>query len=450
MPFRGRLQLLARALLRALVLLVALGFALTIAPNAAEADRRYRVRSGDTLSEIARRFRISVSELRRANRMRGDRLREGQTLRIPSRGSRRARARAARRAGYHLVRRGDTLSEIAARYRVPIRALRRANRIRGENIRVGQRLRIPGRRRENPLSRVQPRPLRPDQEAAAPRAEQLGLGTERVAQTLLKDPPEPAWVEAAAAAPEQIPAHAYGVGTPITEREVEEIDAESGVDDGVGIDESADEELEGHDHDDDDHPDPAAGGEDEGEDAEESPEPPAGPGTLALPLPEGHYMRGWGSGAGGYHLAIDMYSPPRTPVHAAERGVVAYASHGVRGYGRFVIVVHPSGLVTAYAHLHEALVVPGELVARGQVVGLLGNTGLSRGPHLHFMLVHDGEHCDPLPLFRPRLRLRNGRLVETTPAAWTGEEPEAVRCLPRSARQHPGQRRRRRRARRRR
>ncbi|MEO0326629.1 MAG: M23 family metallopeptidase [Myxococcota bacterium] len=153
-------------------------------------------------------------------------------------------------------------------------------------------------------------------------------------------------------------------------------------------------------------------------------------------------MRGWGSGAGGYHLAIDMYEPPGSPVRAAERGVVAYASTGVRGYGRFVLVVHPNGTTTGYAHLREALVVPGELVARGQVLGRLGNTGLSRGPHLHFMLLHEGEHCDPMPLFRPALARRNGWPVGEARARWVEARPAAVRCLPRSARPYGGRRRR--------
>src|SRR5690606_31569504 len=126
-----------------------------------------------------------------------------------------------------------------------------------------------------------------------------------------------------------------------------------------------------------------------------------GPGTFHHPLEGGHFLRGWGSGAGGYHLALDLYTPPGSPIRAVERGIVAYSGTGVRGYGRFVILVHPSGLVTAYAHNRESLVVAGELVARGQVIARLGNTGISRGPHLHFMLIDDGEHCDALPLLRP-------------------------------------------------
>ncbi|MCA9601123.1 MAG: M23 family metallopeptidase, partial [Myxococcales bacterium] len=348
----------------------------------------------------------------------------------------------------HVVRRGETLSEIAARHRVPMRELKRLNRLRSDTVRVGQRLRVPGRRRENPLPRLEPRPLRPDQELARERGRELGLGTDRVAQNLLKDPVEARWVEAAAAAPSTVPSYAYGVGTPIerdaTMEAVLDAEAELGI-----LSEDRDGREEGEV---DEVSEELALEENDDSPLEEVPtesttptaDAPEGPGTLRHPLEGGHFLRGWGSGAGGYHLALDLYTPPGTPIRAVERGIVAYAGTGVRGYGRFVLVVHPNGLVSAYAHNREALVVAGELVARGQVIARLGNTGISRGPHLHFMLIDDGEHCDALPLLRPLARFRNGNVVPTTPSAWTTERPAEVRCLPRSARPHPGVTRRRR------
>jgi murein DD-endopeptidase MepM/ murein hydrolase activator NlpD len=413
----------------------------------ARADRTYTVRQGDTLAQIARRFRVSVSELQRANRMRSDRVRVGQSITIPGPAS----DSDARRAGYHVVRRGETLSEIAARHRVPLRELKRVNRLRSDRVRVGQRLRVPGRRRENPLPRLEPRPLRPDQELARARADELGLGTDRVAQNLLKDPLEPRWVTAAASAPMAVPPFAYGVGTPIerdaTMEAVLDAEAELGI---LSEDRESREEREEGEVDEvaeelaleetDDTPLEEVPVGDAG--VAPSAEPAAGPGTLHHPLEGGHFLRGWGSGAGGYHLALDLYTPPGSPIRAVERGIVAYAGTGVRGYGRFVIVVHPNGLASAYAHNRENLVVAGELVARGQVIARLGNTGISRGPHLHFMLLDDGEHCDALPLLRPLARFRTGGVVPTTPTAWTNERPAEVRCLPRSARPHPGVRRR--------
>ena len=354
-----------------------------------QADRGYTVRSGDTLTRIARRFRVSVDEIKRKNRLRSDRVREGMRLRIPSRGDRRG----AYRAGYHVVRSGETLSRIARRYRVPLAAFRRLNRIDGDRLREGQRLRIPGRRAENPLPRVQARPLRSDQEVARLHAERLGLGDVRVGQRLLVEAPEPAWVEAASQAPLEI------VTSEEESEDVERVSVEAAED--------------GHD---------------------DEPEP----GTLGLPIDTAYYMRGWGSGAGGYHLAVDIGSPPGTPIRAAERGIVAYVGHGIRGYGRFVMIIHPSGFITAYAHNRETLVVAGELVRRGQIIARLGNTGLSRGPHLHFMLLHQGQHCDPLPLFRPLIRYRTGGEVTTKIANWSQGRPSEVRCLSRQSRRHPG------------
>lgn len=448
----------------------------------AHADRRYRVRAGDTLARIARRFHISIAELRRANRLRGDSLQIGQALRIP--GARESR-RIARRAGYHVVRRGDSLGRIARRHGVTIAALRRANRVRGDRIRVGQRLRIPGRRRENRAPRLPPRPRRPDQEAVAGTASGLGLGPVSVARRLLTGSPEPSWLEYAATAPRAIPEHAYGVGTSIDGSELVSSQVDSAMaaeraelhdEPDLGDENEHDDEGELDDEDpmavdgDEDHRDAVAVDADDDEtepapvpqgdvlpyDAAHDAGPGDGPGTLQSPLADARFLRGWGSGVNGYHLALDLYAPPNTPVLASERGVVVYAGSEMRGYGRAVLVLHPSGLVTTYAHNNELLVVPGELVARGQIISLLGNTGISRGPHVHYMLVKDGAHCDALPLIRPTPRRRGHPDFRVTRQRWVDGEEAPVRCARREDRPHPSEarrqrvRERRRRARRRR
>jgi murein DD-endopeptidase MepM/ murein hydrolase activator NlpD len=156
-------------------------------------------------------------------------------------------------------------------------------------------------------------------------------------------------------------------------------------------------------------------------------------GTLLMPVAGGSMIRGWGSGPGGYHLAMDIRGRTGQPIRACERGIVAYAGNEISGYGNFVMIVHPSGLVTAYAHNQDMLVTAGQVVSRGDRISTLGNTGLSHGPHLHFMLIHDGEHCDPAPLFRPHIGPHGPE------ARWRrGHEPAGVQCLPRSARPHPG------------
>jgi murein DD-endopeptidase MepM/ murein hydrolase activator NlpD len=95
------------------------------------------------------------------------------------------------------------------------------------------------------------------------------------------------------------------------------------------------------------------------------------------------------------HDGLDFAAPTGTPVRAANDGIVAYADNGVSGFGNLVLVVHGDGSTTLYAHLAEAHVSAGQRVVRGQVLGLVGNTGLSRGPHLHFEWRRNGRPVDP-------------------------------------------------------
>ena len=124
--------------LRALGLAFVLG---SLWPAQALAERHHTVRSGQTLAAIARRYRVSVSDLRAANQLRSARLRPGQSLTIPDR-------------GVTYVRRGETLSHIAHRMHVGVDELRRANRLRrNARIRPGQRIVMPGHTPEEQLNR---------------------------------------------------------------------------------------------------------------------------------------------------------------------------------------------------------------------------------------------------------------------------------------------------------
>ena len=161
------------------------------------------------------------------------------------------------------------------------------------------------------------------------------------------------------------------------------------------------------------------------------------PGSLRWPVTNGRFVRGYGSGEGGYHLAVDIAGDIGWNVRAAAPGIVGYSGNEVRGYGNMVLVVHPGGWVTMYAHNSVNFVVAGQRVPRGAVLAELGSTGISRGPHVHFELIHAGQNCDPAHLFRPGIRHRGGRLTPIEPVHWTDPEgrPRAVRCAPR--RRHP-------------
>ena len=106
------------------------------------------------------------------------------------------------------------------------------------------------------------------------------------------------------------------------------------------------------------------------------------------------------------HKAIDISSGPvpvlGKPCVAADSGTVIEASTGWNGgYGTVVKIRHSNGLITVYAHLKELKVSVGQRVTRGQTVGLIGNTGRSFGPHLHFEVIRNGVKVNPLNYVKP-------------------------------------------------
>jgi murein DD-endopeptidase MepM/ murein hydrolase activator NlpD len=104
---------------------------------------------------------------------------------------------------------------------------------------------------------------------------------------------------------------------------------------------------------------------------------------------------------GHFHSGIDLAAALGTPVHAATSGSVTM--HRERGgYGLYMVVVRDPRLSTLYAHLDWPLVHPGDVVSAGQLIALMGSTGNSTGPHLHFEVRLAGIPVDPLPLLETR------------------------------------------------
>jgi murein DD-endopeptidase MepM/ murein hydrolase activator NlpD len=95
---------------------------------------------------------------------------------------------------------------------------------------------------------------------------------------------------------------------------------------------------------------------------------------------------------------INIAVPENTPVKAAEDGVVAYAGNELKGYGNLVLVRHPNGYVTAYAHAKELLVKRGDQVKRGQVIARSGQSGNVNAPQLHFEIRKGSSPVDPTKL----------------------------------------------------
>lgn len=96
-----------------------------------------------------------------------------------------------------------------------------------------------------------------------------------------------------------------------------------------------------------------------------------------------------------YHRAIDIAAPLGTAVLAADDGFVSFAGWTDVGYGYLVVVDHANGFSTYYAHLSVFYVSAGEPVARGQVIGAIGSTGRSTGPHIHFEIRYGGIQQHP-------------------------------------------------------
>ncbi|RXK13152.1 peptidase [Halarcobacter mediterraneus] len=97
-----------------------------------------------------------------------------------------------------------------------------------------------------------------------------------------------------------------------------------------------------------------------------------------------------------FHRGIDLRAKMRTPVKATANGVVVYVrSRDIGGFGRVIKVQHSFGFMTIYAHLNKTEVKLGDVIRKGQVIGLSGNSGTSSGAHLHYEVRYGGKILDP-------------------------------------------------------
>jgi murein DD-endopeptidase MepM/ murein hydrolase activator NlpD len=107
------------------------------------------------------------------------------------------------------------------------------------------------------------------------------------------------------------------------------------------------------------------------------------------------------TGEEGFHKGLDFAGTVGEPVVAVAAGVVTWVGER-SGYGTLVEISHGNGYVTRYAHNESALVAVGQTVTRGEQIALMGSTGHSTGPHVHFEVLHNGTQIDPL-IFVKRL-----------------------------------------------
>jgi murein DD-endopeptidase MepM/ murein hydrolase activator NlpD len=97
-----------------------------------------------------------------------------------------------------------------------------------------------------------------------------------------------------------------------------------------------------------------------------------------------------------FHAGIDLAANRGTPVHASGKGKVVFAAYSYGGYGNVVKVDHGDGYVSIYAHLNKIKVKKGQEIVRGDLVGEVGSTGRSTGPHLHYEIKKDGKPINPV------------------------------------------------------
>ena len=101
------------------------------------------------------------------------------------------------------------------------------------------------------------------------------------------------------------------------------------------------------------------------------------------------------------HKGIDFKAPLGTPVYATSDGEVIKAEFHKNGYGNHIVIRHDDHFQTTYSQLSEMKVEVGQKVTKGMVIGLVGSSGLSTAPHLHYEVIKDGTHVDPEDYLKP-------------------------------------------------
>jgi murein DD-endopeptidase MepM/ murein hydrolase activator NlpD len=226
------------------------------------------------------------------------------------------------------------MTGIAKRYNVPLKDLAKANRIEPyAQLKMGDRLVIPGR-----FAEAKPT-------APAPKSPQT--------QAQVQPKPAPAPAQKVAAAPQQKVAAAAPAATAMA------VSTTGNV---------SDEDVKG-----------------------------SGSGSPAFRWPvRGRIIAGFGPKPNGQQNdGINLSVPEGTPIKAAEDGVVAYAGNELKGYGNLVLIRHPNGFVTAYAHASELMVKRGDTIKRGQTIAKAGQTGTVTSPQVHFEIRKGSSPVDP-------------------------------------------------------
>jgi murein DD-endopeptidase MepM/ murein hydrolase activator NlpD len=130
-------------------------------------------------------------------------------------------------------------------------------------------------------------------------------------------------------------------------------------------------------------------------------------------------------GTAAMHAGVDIPGPTGTPIYATADGVVSHAGRQ-GGYGNLVEINHGKGIATRYGHLSKILVADNTRVKRGQLIALMGSTGRSTGPHLHYEVRIDNHAVNPVPFLTTGdyLLAAQDRSVGQVPVSTTGPAPQ--------------------------
>jgi len=99
------------------------------------------------------------------------------------------------------------------------------------------------------------------------------------------------------------------------------------------------------------------------------------------------------------HAGLDFAAPQGTPIYATANGTVTTAGNKGNGYGNYVVINHGYGYETLYGHMVKVKARPGQRVSRGEIIGWVGSTGKSTGPHCHYEVHKNGNKIDPVYFF---------------------------------------------------
>ena len=127
-------------------------------------------------------------------------------------------------------------------------------------------------------------------------------------------------------------------------------------------------------------------------------------GKWQWPLKNVEVSSSYGTRGHKFHQGVDLRAPMRTPVLAANDGVVVYVGSKIRGYGRMIVLKHEDNFYSVYAHHSKNLVKVGKVVKRGDKIALSGRSGHASGPHLHFEIRQGTESYNPVYAINENLR----------------------------------------------